>query len=182
MALAANGARDRGQHHDPQSRRRRARRAYACARRTTGGPWKRRRGSSCATPSGARPLPGISRARFAHGSRLLAAWIWSCLRAGPDANRRPSSEAAAVFLLDTNIVSELLRPSPDPAVETWIGDRRATDLYFSAIGEAELRYGVGVLPAGGGPRLPPPSRQSCERTSPTGFSRSTARRRGIMRT
>jgi len=53
-----------------------------------------------------------------------------------------------VFLLDTNIVSELLRPSPDPAVETWIGDRRATDLYFSAIGEAELRYGVAVLPAG----------------------------------
>ena len=53
-----------------------------------------------------------------------------------------------MFLLDTNIVSELLRPSPDPAVETWIGDRRATDLYFSAIGEAELRYGVAVLPAG----------------------------------
>ena len=53
-----------------------------------------------------------------------------------------------MFLLDTNIISELLRPSPDPAVETWIGDGRATDLYFSAIGEAELRYGVAVLPAG----------------------------------
>ena len=53
-----------------------------------------------------------------------------------------------MFLLDTNIVSELLRPSPDPAVETWIGDRPATDLYFPAIGEAELRYGVAVLPAG----------------------------------
>ncbi len=53
-----------------------------------------------------------------------------------------------MFLLDTNIISELLRPSPDPAVETWVGDHRATDLYFSAIGEAELRYGVAVLPAG----------------------------------
>lgn len=53
-----------------------------------------------------------------------------------------------MFLLDTNIISELLRPSPDPAVETWVGDRRATDLYFSTIGEAELRYGVAVLPAG----------------------------------
>lgn len=53
-----------------------------------------------------------------------------------------------MFLLDTNIISELLRPSPDPAVETWVGDRRATDLYFPAIGEAELRYGVAVLPAG----------------------------------
>jgi len=53
-----------------------------------------------------------------------------------------------VFLLDTNVISELLRPSPDPVVETWVDDRRATDLYFSAIGEAELRYGVAVLPAG----------------------------------
>ena len=53
-----------------------------------------------------------------------------------------------MFLLDTNVVSELLRPSPESAVETWVGNRRATDLYFSAIGEAELRYGVAILPAG----------------------------------
>ena len=49
-----------------------------------------------------------------------------------------------MFLLDTNIVSELLRPSPDLAVETWIGDRRATDLYFSAIGAAEALARVGT--------------------------------------
>lgn len=53
-----------------------------------------------------------------------------------------------MFLLDTNVVSELLRPSPEPVVETWVGDHQATDLYFSAIGEAELRYGVAILPAG----------------------------------
>ena len=53
-----------------------------------------------------------------------------------------------MFLLDSNVVSELLRPSPEPVVETWFGDRRTTDLYFSAIGEAELRYGVAVLPSG----------------------------------
>ena len=52
-----------------------------------------------------------------------------------------------MFLLDTNVVSKLLRPSPEPVVEIWVGDRRATDLYFSAIGEAELRYGVAILPA-----------------------------------
>ena len=51
-------------------------------------------------------------------------------------------------LLDTNVVSELLRPSPDPAVEMWVGNRLATDLYFSAVGEAELRYGVAILPTG----------------------------------
>ena len=53
-----------------------------------------------------------------------------------------------MFLLDTNVVSELLRPCPDAAVETWVGNRRATDLFFSAIGEAELRYGVALLPSG----------------------------------
>ncbi|MDE0704796.1 MAG: type II toxin-antitoxin system VapC family toxin [Rhodospirillaceae bacterium] len=53
-----------------------------------------------------------------------------------------------MFLLDTNVVSELLRPSPDPAVEVWVGDRPATDLYFSAVGEAELRYGVALMPPG----------------------------------
>ena len=53
-----------------------------------------------------------------------------------------------MFLLDTNVVSELLRPSPNPAVESWVADRRATELHFSAIGEAELRYGVEILPAG----------------------------------
>ena len=51
-------------------------------------------------------------------------------------------------LLDTNVVSELLRPSPNPAVEGWVAGRQATDMNFSAIGEAELRFGVAVLPAG----------------------------------
>ena len=52
------------------------------------------------------------------------------------------------MLLDTNVVSELLRPSPNPVVEGWVAGREAEDLHFSAIGEAELRYGVAVLPAG----------------------------------
>ncbi len=53
-----------------------------------------------------------------------------------------------MILLDTNVVSELLRPNPDPAVEIWVGAREAMQLYFSAVGEAELRYGVAILPVG----------------------------------
>ena len=53
-----------------------------------------------------------------------------------------------MFLLDTNVISELLRASPDPGVEEWVGDCPATELYFSAIGEAELRYGAAIRPAG----------------------------------
>lgn len=53
-----------------------------------------------------------------------------------------------MFLLDTNVVSELLRPSPETVVANWVAERLATDLYFSAIGEAELLYGVAILPTG----------------------------------
>ena len=52
------------------------------------------------------------------------------------------------LLLDTNVVSELLRPSPNPAVEGWVAERPAAELYFSAVGETELRYGVAMLPTG----------------------------------
>ena len=51
-------------------------------------------------------------------------------------------------LLDTNVLSELIRKAPDPAVETWAGNHALEDLFFSAVGEAELRYGAAILPAG----------------------------------
>ena len=51
-------------------------------------------------------------------------------------------------LLDTNVVSELIRKAPDPAVETWAAGHALEDLFFSAVGEAELRYGAAILPAG----------------------------------
>ena len=51
-------------------------------------------------------------------------------------------------LLDTNVVSELIRKAPDPAVETWAAGHALEDLFFSAVGEAKLRYGAAILPAG----------------------------------
>ena len=53
-----------------------------------------------------------------------------------------------MILLDTNVVSELMRSSPEPAVEAWIAGHPVEDLFFSAVGEAELRYGVAVMPTG----------------------------------
>ena len=53
-----------------------------------------------------------------------------------------------VMLLDTNVLSELMRKSPDPAVEAWAAGYSLEDLFFSAIGEAELRYGAAILPMG----------------------------------
>ena len=51
-------------------------------------------------------------------------------------------------LLDTNAVSELMRKSPDPAVAAWVATCPLEDLFFSAVGEAELRYGAAILPEG----------------------------------
>ena len=51
-------------------------------------------------------------------------------------------------LLDTNVVSELIRKSPAPAVAAWAAGHALEDLFFSAVGEAELRYGAAILPAG----------------------------------
>lgn len=53
-----------------------------------------------------------------------------------------------MFVLDTNVVSEPGRRRPDPRVRAWAGKRRAERLFFSTIGEAELRYGVAIMPPG----------------------------------
>ena len=53
-----------------------------------------------------------------------------------------------MFVLDTNVVSELLRPVPNPAVEAWVGSRPAGSLFFTAVGEAELRYGIAIMASG----------------------------------
>ncbi len=53
-----------------------------------------------------------------------------------------------MVMLDTNVIFELMRSSPDSAVEAWVAGYPVEELFFSAIGEAELRYGVAVMPAG----------------------------------
>ena len=53
-----------------------------------------------------------------------------------------------MILLDTNVVSEPLRPSPDSRVIAWIDAQALETLFLSAITFAELRAGVALLPAG----------------------------------
>ncbi len=53
-----------------------------------------------------------------------------------------------MILLDTNVVSELMRASPNPAVEAWVAGYPVEDLFFSAVSESELRYGAAIMPAG----------------------------------
>ena len=53
-----------------------------------------------------------------------------------------------MFAIDTNVASELMRPEPAPAVAAWIAERHAQEMYLTAVTEAELRYGVAILPVG----------------------------------
>ena len=53
-----------------------------------------------------------------------------------------------MFVLDTNVVSELMRPAPEPLIASWIPDRATSSLYLTAISEAELRFGLAVMPSG----------------------------------
>ena len=53
-----------------------------------------------------------------------------------------------MIILDTNIISELLRPAPAPQVEAWLAAQDGVLLYFTTVGEAELRHGVAILPMG----------------------------------
>ena len=51
-------------------------------------------------------------------------------------------------VLDTNVVSELMKAAPWPAVALWLDARPRGAVLISAITEAELRVGVALLPAG----------------------------------
>lgn len=53
-----------------------------------------------------------------------------------------------MLVLDTNVVSELMRPEPTPVVAAWIAGRDAAEMYLTAISEAELRFGIATLPIG----------------------------------
>jgi predicted nucleic acid-binding protein len=53
-----------------------------------------------------------------------------------------------MILLDTNVVSEPLRPAPDTRVIEWIDAQPLETLFLSSIPVAELRAGVALLPAG----------------------------------
>jgi len=52
------------------------------------------------------------------------------------------------FLLDTNVVSEWVRPRPDPGVVAWLADADEDRVFVSVVTLAELRYGIERLAVG----------------------------------
>jgi toxin FitB len=53
-----------------------------------------------------------------------------------------------MIILDTNVVSEPLKPSAEPAVLAWLDQQNIETLFLATISLAELRFGVAALPDG----------------------------------
>ena len=53
-----------------------------------------------------------------------------------------------MIVLDTNVVSEAMKPEPHPAVRAWLNNQALETLYLSSVTVAELLFGIGALPAG----------------------------------
>jgi toxin FitB len=52
------------------------------------------------------------------------------------------------YLLDTNIISDIAKPSPSEPLMTWMAEQNDEDLFISSLTVAEIRRGVLEKPAG----------------------------------
>ena len=50
-----------------------------------------------------------------------------------------------MIILDTNVLSELMKPTPSPRVVAWVAKQPATELFTTSITEAEIFYGLELL-------------------------------------
>lgn len=53
-----------------------------------------------------------------------------------------------MILLNTNVVSEAMKPEPHPSVRDWLDAQAAETLFLSSVSIAELLFGIGALPTG----------------------------------
>jgi predicted nucleic acid-binding protein len=53
-----------------------------------------------------------------------------------------------MIVLDTNVVSEAMKPQPHSAVRAWLNGQATETLYLSTVTVAELLFGIGALPVG----------------------------------
>lgn len=53
-----------------------------------------------------------------------------------------------MIVLDTNVISELMRPTPSSRVAAWISRHPGTSLFTTTISQCEILYGVALLPSG----------------------------------
>ena len=53
-----------------------------------------------------------------------------------------------MIILDTNVISELMRREPDPRVMAWIAEQPMAGVFTTTLTQAEIFYGLALLPEG----------------------------------
>jgi len=53
-----------------------------------------------------------------------------------------------VIIVDTNVLSELMKREPMPVVEQWLAAQSPASLFTTSVTKAEVLYGAALLPAG----------------------------------
>ena len=53
-----------------------------------------------------------------------------------------------MIILDTNVLSELMKSQPDKSVMRWVGKQKAASLFITTLTQAEILYGLETLPIG----------------------------------
>lgn len=53
-----------------------------------------------------------------------------------------------MIVLDTNVLSEMMRPAPDATITNWVATQSAANLFVTTITQAEILHGVLLLPQG----------------------------------
>lgn len=52
------------------------------------------------------------------------------------------------IILDTNVISELIKPMGSSIIREWLASQNGASLYTTSITQAEIRYGIQILPEG----------------------------------
>lgn len=73
-----------------------------------------------------------------------------------------------IYVLDTNVVSELMKPACDEGVAAFVDSLDPNTVFITAITIAEIRYGLARMPAG--------QRKNAFETAAQGFFEMTAKR------
>ncbi len=58
-----------------------------------------------------------------------------------------------MLVLDTNVISEAMRPQPSPAVLVWLNQQQCSQVYITTVSIAEIGYGLRILADGQRRRL-----------------------------
>ena len=51
-----------------------------------------------------------------------------------------------MILVDTNVVSEVMKVAPSETVVTWLNNQKSSSLFISTITIGEIEYGLRILP------------------------------------